>query len=131
MRIYTKYLKKNKKKTNYLFTTMILFQMLRVAIFLLKHEIDLLSLMFSGKEFQMEAPSYIKLFFILFVLGFGKRIELEVPRRLWFKISLSKINNFLRELGPMLLSVLNIIFALAFFLCCSSGSQPNMLSTVC
>ena len=97
---------------------MILFQMLRVAIFLLKHEIDLLSLMFSGKEFQMEAPSYIKLFFILFVLGFGKRIELEVPRRLWFKISLSKINNFLRELGPMLLSVLNIIFALAFFLCC-------------
>ena len=110
---------------------MILFQMLRVAIFLLKHEIDLLSLMFSGKEFQMEAPSYIKLFFILFVLGFGKRIELEVPRRLWFKISLSKINNFLRELGPMLLSVLNIIFALAFFLYCSSGSQPNMLSTVC
>ena len=78
MRIYTKYLKKNKKKTNYLFTTMILFQMLRVAIFLLKHEIDLLSLMFSGKEFQMEALSYIKLFFILFVLGFGKRIELEV-----------------------------------------------------
>ena len=73
---------------------MILFQMLRVAIFLLKHEIDLLSLMFSGKELQMEAPSYIKLFFILFVLGFGKRIELEVPRRLWFKISLSKINNF-------------------------------------
>ena len=72
MRIYTKYLKKNKKKTNYLFTTMILFRMLRVAIFLLKHEIDLLSLMFSGKEFQMEAPSYIKLFFILFVLGFGK-----------------------------------------------------------
>ena len=55
MRIYTKYLKKKQKKTNYLFTTMILFQMLRVAIFLLKHEIDLLSLMFSGKEFQMEA----------------------------------------------------------------------------
>ena len=75
MRIYTKYLKKN-----YLFTRMILVQMLRVAIFLLKNEIDLLSLMFSGKEFQMEAPSYIKLFFILFVLGFGKRIELEVSR---------------------------------------------------
>ena len=109
MRIYTKHLK------NYLFTRMILFQMPRVAIFLLKHEVDLLSLMFSGKEFQMEVPSYIKLFFILFVLGFGKRIELEVPRRLWFEISPSKINNFLRELGPMLLSVLNIIFALAFF----------------
>ena len=97
--------------------------MRRVAIFLLKREIDLLSLMFSGKEFQMEAPSYMKLFFILFVLCFGKRMELEVPRRLWFKISLSKINNFLRELGPMLLSVLNIIFALAFFLCFSSGFQ--------
>ena len=120
MRIYTKYL----KQKNYLFTRMILFQMLRVAIFLLRHEIDLLSLMFFGKEFQMEAPSYIK-------LGFGKRIELEVPRRLWFKISLSKINNFLRELGPMLLSVLNIIFALAYFPCFSSGSQPNILSTVC
>ena len=35
--------------------------MLRVTIFLLKQEIDLLSLIFSGKEFQMEAPSYIKL----------------------------------------------------------------------
>ena len=80
---------------------MILFQMLRVATFLLKHAVDLLSLMFSGEEFQMEAPSCIKLLGILFVLGFGKRIELEVPRRLWFKISLSKINNFLRELGPM------------------------------
>ena len=40
--------------------------MQRVAIFLLKHEIELLSLIFSGKEFQMEAPSYIKLFFILY-----------------------------------------------------------------
>ena len=98
--------------------------MLRVAIFLLKHEVDLLSLMFSGKEFQMEAPSYIKRFFILFVLGFGKRNELEVPRRLWFKISLSKINNFLRELGPMLLSVLNIIFALVFLV------VPNLIYSV-
>ena len=44
-----------------------------------------ISLIFSGKEFQMEAPSYIKLFFILFVLGFGRRIKLELPRRLWFK----------------------------------------------
>ena len=105
--------------------------MLRVAIFLLEQEIDLLSLIFSGKEFQMEAPSYIKLFFILFVLGFGKRTELEVPRRLWFKIYLLKVNTSLSELGPMLLSVLNIIFALAFFLCCSRGSQPNIFSTVC
>ena len=69
--------------------------MLRVAIFLLKQEIDLLSPIFSGKEFQIEAPSYIKTFFILFVLGFGKRTELEVPRRLWFKISLLKVNNSL------------------------------------
>ena len=90
--------------------------MQRVAIFLLKHEIELLSLIFSGKEFQMEAPSYIKLFFILFVLGFGKRIKLELPRRLWLKISFLKVNSFLSELGPMLLSVLNIIFAFAFFI---------------
>ena len=49
--------------------------MLRVAIFLLKHEMD--SLIFSGKEFQTGAPSYIKLnFFILLLLGFGKRIDL-------------------------------------------------------
>ena len=81
--------------------------MLRVAIFLLKHEIDLLSLMFSGKEFQMEAPSYIKRFFILYFFMYWALVN-EVPRRLWFKISLSKINSFLRELGPMLLSVLNI-----------------------
>ena len=97
--------------------------MQRVVIFLLKHEIELLSLIFSGKEFQMEALSYIKLFFILFVLGFGKRIKLELPRRLWFKISFLKVNSFLSELGPMLLSVLNIIFAFASFLCCLSGSQ--------
>ena len=105
--------------------------MQRVAIFLLKHEIELLSLIFFGKEFQMEAPSYIKLFFILFVLGFGKRIKLELPRRLWFKISFLKVNSFLSELGPMLLSVLNIIFAFAFFLCCLSGSKPKIFSTVC
>ena len=97
---------------------------LYVTNFLLKHEVDLLSLMFSGKEFQVEAPSYIKLFFILFVLGFGKRIELEVPRDCGLKFLFRKeIIFIIRELGPMLLSVLNIIFALAFFLCFSSGSQ--------
>ena len=95
-----------------------LFQKVRVAIFLLKHEIDLLSLIYCGMEFQIEAPSYIKLFFILFVFGFGKRIELELSRRLWFNISVLKVNKF----GPMLLSVLNISFALAFTLCCLSGS---------
>ena len=58
MRIYTKYLRKKLSISIYKLR-MILFQMLRVAIFLLKHEIDLLSLMFSGKEFQMEAPSCI------------------------------------------------------------------------
>ena len=54
-----------------------LFHILREAIFLLKHKIDLLSLKFFGKEFQMEASSYIKLFFILFVFVFGKRINHE------------------------------------------------------
>ena len=76
-----------------------LFQKVRVAIFLLKHEIDLLSLIYCGMEFQIEAPSYIKLFFILFVFGFGKRIELELSRRLWFNISVLKVNNSLNEFG--------------------------------
>ena len=71
-----------------------LFQKVRVAIFLLKHEIDLLSLIYCGMEFQIEAPSYIKHFFILFVFGFGKRrpTELELSRRLWFNISVLKAN---------------------------------------
>ena len=39
--------------------------MLRESILLLKRETDLLSLIFFGEEFQMEAPLYIKRFFIL------------------------------------------------------------------
>ena len=66
----------------------------------------------------MEAPSYMKLFFILL-------------RRLRFNISFLKVNNSLRQFGPMLLSVLNIVFAFAFTLCSLSGSHPNIFSTVC
>ena len=105
-----------------------------VEIFLLKHEIELLSVIFSGKEFQMEAPSYIKLFFILFVFGFGKRIKLELPRRLWFKISFLEVNSFFSELGPMLLSVLNIIFAfaisIAYIIQCSHKFIVSFLSNL-
>ena len=54
MQLYTKYL-----KTIYLQGSCFL-QMLRVAIFVLKHKVNLLSLMFSGKHFQKEAPSHIK-----------------------------------------------------------------------
>ena len=46
----------------------------------------------------MEFPLYIKLFFILFLLDFGKRIKLEQLRRLWCKISLLKVNTSLSEL---------------------------------
>jgi hypothetical protein len=78
-----------------------LFQKVRVAIFLLKHEIDLLSLIYCGMEFQIEAPStsYIKLFrlHIVRIFGFGKRIELELSRRLWFNISVLKVKNSLTE----------------------------------
>ena len=59
----------------------------------------------------MEAPSYLKLFFILFVFGLGKRLVLELLRRLRFNISFLGVNNSLRQFGPMLLSVLNIVFA--------------------
>ena len=79
----------------------------------------------------MEAPSYMKLFFILFVFGLGKRMVLELLRRLRFSISFLKVNNSLRKFGPMLLSVLNIVFAFAFTLCSLSGSHPNIFSTVC
>jgi hypothetical protein len=36
-------------------------------------------------------------YFILFVFGLGKRIELELSRRLWFNISVLKVNNSLTE----------------------------------
>jgi hypothetical protein len=52
----------NQKVSIYKIYEIMLFQKVRVAIFLLKHEIDLLSLIYCGKEFQIEAPSYIKLF---------------------------------------------------------------------
>ena len=99
-----------------------LFQKVRVAIFLLKHEIDLLSLIYCGMDFQIEAPSYIKLFFTIVRIWLWQTFELELSRRLWFNISVLKVNNSLSEFGPMLLSVLNISFALAFTLCCFSGS---------
>ena len=72
--------------------------MLRVAIFF-KHEIELLSLY---KEFRMKPPSYNLTIIVTFALGFGKRIEVELPRRAWFKISLSIVNNSLIKLGSML-----------------------------
>ena len=89
--------------------------MRRVAIFLLKHEIELLSLIFSGKEFQMETPSYIKLFFILFVLGFGTRIKLELPRRLWFKMSFLKVNNFFERIRTHVIERFKHHFCFCFF----------------
>ncbi len=74
----------------------------------------------------MEAPSYMKLFFILFVFGLGKRMVLELLRRLRFNISFLTVNNSLRQFGPMLLSVLNIIFAFAFTLCSLVPFSPNL-----
>jgi hypothetical protein len=79
----------------------------------------------------MDAPSYMKRFFILFVFGLGKRMVRELLRRLRFNISFLKENNSLSQFGPMLLSVLNIIFAFAFTFCSLSGSHPNIFSRVC
>ena len=50
------------------------------AILFWKEERDLLSLISLGIEFQRCAPSYIKLFFILLVRGFGKLRPLEMSR---------------------------------------------------
>jgi phosphorylcholine metabolism protein LicD len=46
----------------------------------------------------------MKLFFILFVFGLGKRMVLELLRRLRFNISFLKVNNSLRQFGPKLSS---------------------------
>ena len=55
------------------FTALLSFQMsMQVAIFSWKELRDVLPLISLGIEFQRNAPSYIKLFFILFVRGFGK-----------------------------------------------------------
>ena len=60
----------------------------------------------------MEAPSYMKLFFILFVFGLGKRMVLELLRRLRFNISFLKVNNSLSDNGHCywLISLLVYIF---------------------
>lgn len=44
----------------------------QVAIFLLKLKKDLQFLMSDGREFQIWAPSNVRLFFMLFVRGCGK-----------------------------------------------------------
>ena len=46
----------------------------RADIFFSKLAILLLFLMISGMEFHVEAPSYMKLFFMLLERGLGKRI---------------------------------------------------------
>ena len=51
-----------------------------IAIFARREERDLLSLIFLGMEFQRNAPSYMKLLFILLVCG--KQRLLEIFRRL-------------------------------------------------
>ena len=61
MQLYTKYLK------NIYLQGSCFFQLLRVAI-VLKHKVDLLSLIFSGKDFQKKALSHIKVFLVLFTL---------------------------------------------------------------
>ena len=48
-----------------------------VAIFVPKEERDLLSLISLGMEFQRNAPSYMKLLFILLVCGWGKQRETD------------------------------------------------------
>ena len=76
-------------------------------------------------QVQMEAPSYIKLFFTLFVIQTLYWALANVLNLKYHKdcIPLLKANNSLSELGPMLLIVLNIIFALTFFVCCLCGSN--------
>ena len=55
---------------------------MRVAILVSKDMMELLSLISVGKEFQMCAPSNMKLFFKLFVRGYGKQRVLSTSRSL-------------------------------------------------
>ena len=48
-----------------------------------KLDITLLSLMILGIEFHVDAPSYMKLFFVLLERGLGKRNVTEVMKQ-WF-----------------------------------------------
>ena len=64
--------------------------------------------MTSGIEFHVEAPSYMKLFFILFEHGLGKRNVFELSRRLCCSDSFLKLNNLLREAGPLPCRILNM-----------------------
>ena len=79
--------------------------------------------MTSGIEFHVEAPSYMKLFFILFEHGLGKRNVFELSRRLCCSNSFLKLNNLLREAGPLPCRILNMAFALLFNLCVLSVSH--------
>ena len=57
----------------------VMYQMpLQIAILFWKARSDELSLMSFAIWFQRDAPSYIKLFFIMFVRGFGKQRPLEI-----------------------------------------------------
>ena len=54
----------------------------RADIFFSKLDILLLFLVISGMEFRVEAPSYMKLFFMLLERGLGKRNVFELSQRL-------------------------------------------------
>ena len=63
----------------------------------------------------MEAPSYIKRFFILFVLGFGTGTKLDLLRRLWFKISFLKVNSFFERIRSHVIECFKHHFCFCFF----------------
>ena len=109
---------------------MVVQRRLKVAISFEKLESVLYILLMSAEESSKWKllNLYIKLFFMLFVFGFGKR-KLLLPRRLCVKTSLVNVNSLFNVFAPMLLRVLNVVLAFVLTRCWFNVSQPSMLST--
>ncbi len=97
-----------------------------VAILFLKQGKDLLPLISFGSEFHTEAPSYMKLLFMLLcgvAANRGNLICRGVHSLLsHFNLLIKKSAS---DFGPIVFSNLNISFAFVFILSTLRGSQPN------
>ena len=60
----------------------------------------------------------------------GKQSVHECFRRLYFINSFLNVKISLRQCGPMLLNILNIVLVLVLIRCSFRGSHPSMLRTV-
>ena len=59
-----------------------------------------------------------------------QKLQDDISRRLYSVFSLLFENKSVSDFGPILFNILNIIFALAFFLSADSGSQSNVCKAI-